>query len=266
MRSLLAGMLICVGALIAMSHEFWLMPKKFTYAVGEDMQVAFMVGENFQGEPWDLSRHKVERLEVHTGITVKKLADRVTPDKGKNLTYKFDREGTHLVALESNYAFIELAPDTFKTYLEEDGLENIAEERKRTGRTDERAREFYKRFAKVIVQCGSKVDNTFKRSAGFRYEIFPLANPATLKPGDYLDCLVSWEGKPVHNVMVKVWSHVGNRIFLQNIYTEKDGSIRFPLSSPGAWMVSSVKMIPSEKDGADYMSHWASLVFEIKAP
>lgn len=264
-RVLLLVLIVAGGMLIGTAHEFWLMPKKFQYKLGEEMQLAFMVGENFQGEPWDLSRHKVERVEVHQGITVTKLGQFVKPDKGNNLTYKFNREGTHMLAFESNFAFIELAPDTFKTYLEEDGLENIAEERKRTGRTGERAREFYKRFAKVIVQCGSKLDNSFRRSAGFRYEIFPLANPASLKTGDYLDCQVMWEGKPVPHVMVKVWSYVGNRIFLQNIYTEKDGTIRFPVSSAGPWMVSSVKMIPSELDGADYQSHWASLVFEIKA-
>lgn len=260
-------MFVVGAALFGTAHEFWLLPKKFSFKPGEEMHVAFMVGENFQGEPWDLSKHKVERLEVHTGITVKKLADQVKPDKGNNLTYKFDREGTHLLALESNYAFIELDAQTFSKYLEEDGLEEIATERKKGDWSQEGAKEFYKRFAKVIVQCGTKLDNTFRRSAGFRYEIFPLANPAALKPGDYLDCQVMWEGKPVHNnVMVKVWSHVGNRIFLQNIYTEKDGTIRFPVSSPGPWMVSSVKMIPSEKEGADYQSHWASLVFEIKAP
>lgn len=228
------------------------------------MRVSFLVGENFEGEPWDLNRHKVERLEVHAGIAVKNLIKEVKSDKGSNLAYKFDREGTHLVAMESDFAFIELDAEKFNAYLEEDGLENIQEARKKTGRTEEGSREFYKRYAKLIVQCGIRTDATFRRSAGFRYEIFPLANPADLKSGDYLDCWVTWEGKPVPHTMVKVWSHVGNRIFLQNIYTENDGTIRFPISSLGPWMVSSVKMIPSEKDGADYMSHWASLVFEIK--
>ncbi len=265
-KAISLGLLATVLCIAGVAHEFWLLPKKFRFKVGEEMQVAFLVGENFQGEPWDLSRHKVERLEVHTGITVKRLSDKVRPDKGKNLSYTFDREGTHLIALESNFAFIELAPDSFRLYLEEDGLENILDERKRTGRTGERAKEFYKRFAKVIVQCGAKLDNSFKRSAGFRYEIFPLANPASLKPGDYMDCQVMWQGKPAAHAMVKVWSHVGNRIFLQNIYTEKDGTIRFPVSSPGPWMVSSVKMIPSEADGADYQSFWASLVFDIQSP
>lgn len=253
-------------AVIANAHEFWLLTKKFGYKVGEEMNVTFMAGENFQGEPWDLSRHKAERLEVHTGITVKNLIKDVSPAKGKNLAYKFDREGTHLVALESNFAFIESTAEEFNKYLEEDGLESVIDERKRAGRSQDGAKEFYKRYAKLIVQCGTKLDNTFRRSAGFRYEIFPLTNPASLKPGDYLDCQVMWEKKPVHNAMVKVWSHVGNRIFLQNIYTEKDGTIRFPISSPGPWMVSSVKMIPSEQEGADYQSLWASLVFEIQSP
>ncbi|MBL7850947.1 MAG: DUF4198 domain-containing protein [Cyclobacteriaceae bacterium] len=265
-RAFVIGLMGVALGMASVAHEFWLLPKKFRFKVGEEMQVAFLVGENFQGEPWNLARHKVERLEVHTGITVKKLADKVRPDKGKNLSYTFDREGTHLLALESNFAFLEQPADSFKMYLEEDGLENILDERRRTGRSGERAREFYKRFAKVIVQCGTKLDNSFRRSAGFRYEIFPLANPVSLKPGDYLDCQVMWEGKPAPHAMVKVWSHVGNRIFLQNIYTEKDGTIRFPVSSPGPWMVSSVKMIPSEQEGADYQSFWASLVFDIQSP
>ncbi len=266
MRALIVGGVLLCLSLLSQAHEFWLQTGKYRYQVGEELQVAFMVGENFQGEPWDLNRHKVERLEIHTGATVKRLEKQVVQSKTKNLTYKFDREGTHLVALESNFATIELPAETFNKYLEEDGLENIMEERKRAGRMNEGAKEFYKRYAKLIVQCGAKLDESYRRSAGFRYEIFPLANPAALKPGDYLDCQVMWEKKPAANVMVKVWSHVGNRIFLQNIYTEKDGTIRFPISSPGPWMVSSVKMIPSEQAGADYQSQWASLVFEIQSP
>ncbi len=264
-----AGLVVLVMLTLAMAttaHEFWLQTKKFRYKVGESMDVAFMVGENFQGEPWDLSKHKIERIEIHQGATVKRLENLVTSTKGKNLTYKFEREGTHLLAMESNFAFIELEAEAFNKYLEEDGLEEIATERKKSGWSGEKAREFYKRYAKLLVQCGDKPDFTFKRSAGFRYEIFPLANPATLKPGDYLDCQVMWERKPASHAMVKVWSFVGNRVFLQNIFTEKDGTIRFPISSAGPWMVSSVKMIISEKDGADYQSLWASLVFEVSKP
>ena len=57
---------------------------------------------------------------------------------------------------------------------------------------------------------------------------------------------------------------MGNRIFQQDIYTEDDGTIKFPISNDGPWMVSAVKMVASEKEGADYESSWASLVFGIE--
>ena len=223
-----------------------------------------MVGESFGGETWDLDRHKVERLEIHTGSSVKNLLGSIVKSPRKNLSYRFDRAGTHLVALESDFAFIELEAEKFNDYLKEDGLESILEKRSDTGDLGKGAREYYKRFAKLLVQSGNDVNNTYRRTAGFRLEIVPLANPYALRVGDYLDCQLLWENKPAPHRMIKVWSHVGNRIFLQNIYTESDGTIRFPISSAGPWMVSSVQMIPSEKEGADYQSFWSSLVFEIR--
>jgi uncharacterized GH25 family protein len=98
----------------------------------------------------------------------------------------------------------------------------------------------------------------------FRYEIVPTSNPYALKTGDYLECRVLWEGKPAPHSLVKVWSHIGNRTFLQDIYTEDDGTIKFPLSNKGPWMVSAVRMIPSEMEGADYQSFWTSMVFSIE--
>ena len=78
-----------------------------------------------------------------------------------------------------------------------------------------------------------------------------------------MDCTITWEGKPVPHIKVKVWGHVGNKIFLQNIYSEDDGTIRFPLSANGAWMVSTVKMQRSKTVGAEWESSWSSLVFNI---
>jgi uncharacterized GH25 family protein len=90
-----------------------------------------------------------------------------------------------------------------------------------------------------------------------------MTNPYSLKSGDYLECRVFWEGKPSPHALVKVWSHIGNRTFLQNIYTEDDGTIKFPISTTGSWMVSAVKMVRSKTEGA-YESSWTSLVFGIE--
>ena len=248
---------------LAQSHEFWLQPSKYRYAVGEAMTIDFKVGENFTGESWDLKRHTVEQVQLVNASGVKKLESTVQKTKSKNLTTVLDKPGTYVIGLESNFAYLELEADKFNEYLKEDGLENILELRKKENTLDKPSREFYKRYAKLMVQAGPVADDTYKKRLGFRYEIMPLTNPYTLKPGDYLDCRVMWENKPVPHTLVKVWNYVGNRTFLQNIYTENDGTIRFPISTSGPWMVSAVKMIPSERDGAEYQSQWASLVFGI---
>jgi uncharacterized GH25 family protein len=249
---------------LADAHEFWLQPKKYRYAVGEEMKVDFMVGENFSGEHWDLGKHKVEKLDVHFLGGTANLIQQVKPTKGNNLVYQLPKEGTYLLALQSNAAFIELEGVKFTEYLKEDGLDEILDLRDQRGISAQPAKEFYQRFAKVLVQAGSKTDNTWKKMVNYPIEIVPLSNPYDLKSGDYLECRVMYNGKASAHQMVKVWSHIGNKIFLQNIYTENDGTIKFPISSTGPWMVSTVKMVPSAKPGADYHSMWASLVFGIE--
>jgi uncharacterized GH25 family protein len=255
--------LIVSFTLLAQAHEFWLQTMKYRYKVGETMVVDFVVGENFIGEFWDLNRHKVEKLEMHAGATVKNLLKDVKITAGKNLSYKFDKEGTHVLALESDAAYLEMEAEKFNAYLKEDGLEYILDERTVSKELDKPSRELYKRFAKLLVQSGTRADEMHKKRMGFRHEIVPLSNPYALKSGDYMECRVLWEGKPSPHSLVKVWSHIGNRNFLQNIYTENDGTIKFPISSTGPWMISAVKMIKSVKPGTDYESFWASLTFAI---
>jgi len=248
---------------IAQAHEFWLLPKKFTYKPGEKMTVDFMVGENFEGEFWDLNRHKVEKMTIYNRLSALDMLPKIAKSAGNNLEYTFNNVGTHLVALESDNAYIELDPEKFDGYLTEDGLDYIKEERVKRGEQNIPSRELYSRYAKLLVQVGDKTDDTYKKSAGLKLEIIPSQNPYDLKSGDYMECKVLYRGNPEPNTLVKVWSHVGNRIFLQNIYTESDGAIRFPISSSGPWMVSSVKMIRSTSSRAEWESMWASLVFEI---
>lgn len=262
-RKLVTTLILILTVALTNAHEFWLQPKKFRFAVGEEMKVDFMVGESFTGEFWDMNRHKVEKLDIHSLGVVRNLLSDIKRTAGKNLGYKFIKEGTHLLSLESDAAFIELEGPKFNSYLKEDGIEDILASRTNDNQLDKPAREFYKRYAKLLVQSGMRTDDTFRKRLGFRYEIVPLQNPYTLKSGDYLECRLMWEGRPSPHSLVKVWSHVGNRIFLQDIYTEDDGTIKFPLSSSGPWMVSAVKMVPSQKEGADYESSWASLVFGI---
>ena len=262
-KTFLLVLIISIG-MIAQSHEFWLQPKKFKFAVDEELAVEFKVGENFEGEPWDLKKHKIEKLELHQLTKFKDVKALAKPEGRDRLKVKLTEEGTHLLVMQSNYAYIELEAKKFNDYLKEDGLDNVYELRKNSNSLDKPSKEFYGRFAKLLIQVGNKTDNTFKKKIGFKNEIIPNQNPYALKSGDYFSCTVLYEGKPSPHQLVKVWNKIGTTTFLQNLYTENDGTITFPINAKGAWMVSTVKMIPSEKPGADWQSMWADLVFGIE--
>lgn len=264
MKRGLALLFILIFIGVVHAHEFWLWPKKFKYDVGEKMILDFMVGEGFEGKYWDMNKNKVEKLTLINRTTKVNLLAKVKNSKGNNLEHVFNNVGTHLIAMESNEAFIEQEPEEFAAYLEEDGLDYIIENRLAKGEQLNSARELYTRYAKLLVQVGDRTDDTYKKTAGLKLEIIPSQNPYDLKSGDYMDCKVLYRGNPEPHALVKVWSHVGNRIFLQNIYTESDGAIRFPISNAGPWMVSSVKMVQSRSSRAEWESMWASLVFEIE--
>ena len=249
--------------LLASAHEFWLQPKKYRYKVGEEVNIDFLAGEGFTGEFWDLTKHKVEKVELYRVSGVSNLIHQVKRGKGSNISVKTDQEGTYLIAMQSNAAYIETEGPAFNDYLKEEGLDDILSDRKKLNQLNNPGREYSTRFAKLMVQVGEKKDDTFKKLVGLRYEIVPDQNLYSLKTGDYLQCKVFYEGKPVPHALVKVWSKINTTTFLQNIYTEKDGTVRFPISTSGDWMVSSVKIIKSEKPGAEYHSLWASLVFGI---
>ena len=257
--------LVCVGLMaVLQSHEFWLEPFTFKVKPGEAVTIKYAVGENFTGEDWDLSNHEVVRVALHERQGIQDLTSKAPDKKGVKQKVILTNPGTKLIAMQSNAAFIQLNGPKFNAYLEEDGLENVLAWRKANHQDTVTARELYSRYAKLLVQAGDQPDDTWKKVVGHKIEIVPLQNPSALKPGDYLSVKILFEGKAMPHTMVKVWGHVGNKIFLQNTYTENDGTVKFPISASGPWMVSTVRMEKSKDPKADWESSWASLVFNVE--
>lgn len=246
------------------AHEFWLQPAKYFFEPGEKLLVRFMVGENFMGEPWDLKKHRIEKLELHRLASVKNLTDSVKEDEKNTLSVSLKEEGTQLVVMESNTAFIELEGEKFNEYLKEDGLDDVYAHREKTSSLNKPSKEFYSRHTKLLIQVGDKKNDTYKKVIGLPIEIIPEMNPYVLKKGDPVRFKILFEGKPLFGAKVKVWNRFDNRTTLQNIHTEKNGIIETRISNPGPWMVSVVKMVPSKQTGADWQSYWGSLVFGIE--
>lgn len=258
-----ATVVVMFMALMVQAQECWLEPLKFRYKAGEEIKVEVRWGKDFEGELLDISKNKTEKVELNRLSGVKEVLKEVKSSKGSYFTYRASQDGTHVLTLQNNVVGSGMTGSAFNEYLEEHGLDNILNERKKLNQLEKPAREFISCYAKTLIQAGEKTDDTFKKKTGHRVEIIPDQNPYTLKTGDYLLCRIFFDGKPVPHTLVKVWSRIATTTFLQSIYTESDGSIRFPISTSGTWMVSSVMMIKAEKEGADYQSLWASLIFGI---
>jgi len=250
-----------LSASLAQAHEFWMQPKKFLFTVRETMILDFMVGENFEGELWNLKKQRLVKLDHIAAAKTVNLLPAVKEGEGKNLSVTFQQEGTHLFVMQSNNAFIKLDGEKFNAYLKEDGLDEILEHRTKTNTLADSASEHYARCAKLLVQVGDRKDQTYRKIAGLPLEIIPLSNPYNTQIGDELKFRVLFNGKPLAFTLVKVWNKGEGKTFIQNLHTEKDGVVTIRLSNSGSWMISTVKMVASIDEAADWQSYWASLVF-----
>jgi uncharacterized GH25 family protein len=244
---------------------WWMLPSSYFFKVGESVKIGFVQGEEFKAESWPITQDQVVRLEHHrAGLGVKDLRASIQNDDRERLTIKFDRAGTHLLTLQSAVQFKAWDAAGFNTFLEENGLEDVLTKRKESGTSDKPAGERQVVYTKLLVQVGNTPDDVYKEVVGFPLEIIPERNPYSLRSGDVMRFRILKDGKPLFGARVKVWNRKDNRTTLQNIYTEKDGTMETRLSSDGPWMVSVVRAEPSKTAGAEWNTSSASLVFGIR--
>lgn len=246
------------------AHEFWLMPSKFRVQIGELIAFNFFVGEDFEGELWGKRKERTLKLTHFSDKKQEDLTALALATDSSDVMMKFETNGTHVLAMESKNSFIALDAEKFNAYLKEDGIDNIFELRQKNGDLDKPSRELYRRCAKTIIQVGDKMDKTYRKKTGMPLELIPLQNPYTLKDMDKLTVKVLFQGKPLVKKMVVTWHKSANiKTQHEKYYTDAEGTITFPLTQRGQWMISTVQMIPLMNNAeGNYQSYWGNLTFE----
>lgn len=241
------------------AHEFWLAVGKFIVKVGDAVPISFFVGEDFNGEIWE---GKMASFYLYNAKGKESIADIFPSKPEEKTTLTFKTEGTQLLAFNSQDKLIELEPAKFLAYLEEDGLVEVIELRKKRKETDKKGRESYQRCAKALVQVGGKMDNTFKTRVKHTLELLPEQNPYQLQAGEKLTFRLVFKNKELPNTLVKIWHKKEGKLTKTEQRTDSKGMISFEMQKQGEYMVSAVQMIPHKaiKD-ADWQSYWASFTF-----
>jgi len=257
---LVISLLTFISSLSA--HEFWLNPDKFIYKRGENINIRFLVGENFAGENWKGNLEKVQSLKLYYGGVSDDISKYLGTNAGDSIQLTMLDEGTCLVAFNSTNSYIELEGAKFNEYLEEDGLTNALEFRKQNGETDSMGREFYQRCAKTLFQTGKVKDKTYSVVTGLPVDIIPASNPYQLKNNDSLRLKIVYKEQPLTGALVKTWQRYMDSTITGSYTSDANGEIIIPVTLKGKWMVSVVKMERLENDpDAEWQSFWGSLTW-----
>jgi len=252
---------MCIGIF---AHEFWIQPSRTRVNVGERISVYTMVGEDFSGENWKGKGLRVVTynhfnkdntrdllLAIEPGEAIVDLPDFIPSD-----------EGTHMLVLATNNAFMETQPKEFEAYLMEDGLMEAFEYRNANNEKFKPGRERYRRCAKLLLQAGQEYDHTYKKKAGLELEIIPESNPYDHETEKGIQFKILYEGNPLPDAMVKWWRKEGNILEKDFQFTDQRGEVTYSVQKPGLYMISVVHMIRLENDpDADWQSVWSTLVF-----
>src|SRR6266850_385798 len=160
---------------------------------------------------------------------------------------------------------IELRAEEFNAYLEEDGIPDILEARRRSNEVAQGARERYSKHVKAVFQVGAPRSEDFNVVLGYPAEIVLLENPYAIGRDAPLRvrCLV--DGRPVANQMV-LWGgeQRGRTLARRGTRTGADGVAELTLDAAGRWYVKFVHMVRATERGLDYESKWATVTFETR--
>lgn len=286
-RLFASGILLFSMAAAVAAHEYWLDPREPAPVGAEVPLDAFSGMEFVRGERKDLTPEKLQSLRAVDGAGSRDLLHALAAGLDAR-SVKTRCGGASLVVLQSRHAYLELDAAKFNDYLREEGLDEILELRKRTGRSDEASREIYQRCAKTVFRVvepnatAEQAERSARESralctqpAGLPLEIVPGTDPTRLKVGDTLSLQLLMHGKPRANALFQVFRRNGPRESpasrpARGLRSDASGALQIAIDGPGEWLIATVAMVEAA-NGADprhpeaqWESFWASLTFVVE--
>ena len=118
------------------------------------------------------------------------------------LTFKTGEAGTYMVGVSTKARNIELTSEKFNSYLKNDGVLDMLQQRTNDSLLNQDAVESYQKHVKAIYQVGDVKTNDWNTVLGYPIEFVPQANPYDKYNGDTLEVQLLLDGKPLPNQLV----------------------------------------------------------------
>jgi uncharacterized GH25 family protein len=243
------------------AHDMWIEPATFSPSPGDIVAVKLRVGQDLLGDPIPRDPALINQFFVVDSEGRKPVVGRDGSDPAGFI--RVAAPGLLVLGYRSNPSLVQLTPEKFTQYLDEEGLDAVAALRARRGQTGG-ARDLFSRCAKSLVASDGPVSGQGDRQLGFTLELVAERNPMTLATGEDLPVRLTYENHPLAGALVVAINRAHPKEKL-SARSDKDGRVRFRLLRTGMWLIKAVHMIEAPAiAGADWASYWASLTFEIQ--
>ena len=249
----------------AYAHEFWIQPEQSSISVGDSVVANLLVGQDLKGETQAFITNNFRQFTLYQQDKSYKVNSRLGDIPALNQTVK--NEGLLGIKYESHRSITDYESwEKFVTFLNENGLEDVAEDHKARQLAEQGFKETFIRYSKSLLKVGTGVGEDIY--TGMPFEWVVNTNPYT-DEGDIHMTLLA-DGEAYAGAVAHIFVKEETEINKFTLTTDDNGLIRLP-RTPGFFLVNAVKMdIPpkniQKSTGAVWESAWASHTFYINAP
>ena len=262
----IAGLaLLFAPALFA--HDFWLVPNAFRLAPGEVLEVKGQTSSRFPTSEAAVAPARVAEARVLGAGGADEITDLSTRGSSLVLRHRPTAPGQRVISVSLHPRAVRESAEGFREYLVLEGAPEALERHERAGilpAADSVTRR-YAKYAKAVVEVGEGGPRSYTRVAGHPLEFVPLEDPTTLRPDATFPVRVLYRGEPLAGARIHAGS-VGSEGEPREADHESDaeGVVRVTVDRAGLWNVRGIHIVPADPEsGADWDTHWASLVFEV---
>ena len=248
------------------AHDFWLVPGAFPFAEGADVEVLGQTGTRFPTTESAVAVARVARAVIVDEKGTTPITDLSHRGKSLLLRTRPASPGQRVVAVDLQPRSARQAPAGFLRYLRLEGASEAAARLERDGalngvdtlsRTDTK-------YAKALVDVGTRGPRAFTRSAGQPLEFMPQQDAATLRGGDTLRLRLVFRGQPVAGITAHAGPAPADSTAKPepdiDVTSDADGVIRLPIARTGLWNIRAIHVVQAGSP-ASWETHWATFVF-----
>ena len=207
---LVFGACFLAGAHHLCAHDLWIVPGRFHLNPGERIRIFLNSGDEFPKSDSLVGEFRIASFNLYSATEQIPLSRFVVDDESLTAEMKAPSGGTVVLGLAAKPRLVRLRADEFNTYLKEEGLHRVLEERERRGEITDAVVERYTKWAKAILTVGEG-DDSWQKNLGMRIEIVPEYDPCGIEVGEELAVRVFFDGKHLSGSTL-VGARAGDRV------------------------------------------------------